>query len=84
MDLNGKLRVPDKVMETEMRLDMLLIFDSSKRKGLIELTAPSADRVEVAGEFRKRTRRQRRSRGCKYWQWRWDAEDSQQNPWLHS
>ena len=53
MDLDGKLRVPHKIVETELRPDMLLISDSTKRMGLIELTVPSEDRVEVAGELKR-------------------------------
>ena len=52
VDLDGKLRVPHKIVETELRPDMLLISDSTKRMGLIELTVPSEDRVEVAGELK--------------------------------
>ena len=53
VDLDGKLRVPHKIVETELRPDMLLISDSTKRMGLIELTVPSEDRVEVAGELKR-------------------------------
>ena len=53
VDLDRKLRVPHHIVETELRPDMLLISDSSKRMGVIELTIPSEDRVEVAGELKK-------------------------------
>ena len=53
VDLDRKLKVPRYIVETELRSDMLLISDSTKRMGVIELTVPSEDRVEVAGELKK-------------------------------
>ena len=53
VDLDGKLRVPGNIMETELRPDMLLISDSTKRMGVVELTVPSEDRIEVSGELKR-------------------------------
>ena len=53
VDLDRKLKVPHNIVETELRPDMLLISDTSKRMGVIELTVPSEDRVEVSGELKK-------------------------------
>ena len=53
IDLDRKLKVPHNIVETELRPDMLLISDTSKRMGVIELTVPSEDRVEVSGELKK-------------------------------
>ena len=53
VDLDGRLRVPERVTETNLRPDMLLISDSSKRMGIVELTVPSEERVEVAGEMKR-------------------------------
>ena len=53
VDLDSKLRVPHYIVETDLRPDMLLISDSTKRMGVVELTVPSEDRVEVAGELKK-------------------------------
>ena len=53
VDLDGKLRVPGNIVETELRPDMLLISDATKRMGVIELTVPSEDRVEVSSELKK-------------------------------
>merc|ERR1739842_280995 len=39
--------------DTNMRPDMILMSDSTKRIGLIELTVPSEERVEVLGELKK-------------------------------
>ena len=53
VDLDRKLKVPHNIVETELRPDMLLISETSRRMGLIELTVPSEDRVEVSGELKK-------------------------------
>ena len=53
VDLDRKLKVPHNIVETELRPDMLLISETSKRMGVIELTVPSEDRVEVSGELKK-------------------------------
>ena len=52
-DLDGKLRFPRQVADTNLRPDMLLMSESTRRIGLIELTVPSEDRVEVSGELKK-------------------------------
>ena len=53
VDLDGRLRVPERVTETNLRPDMLLISDSTKRMGIVELTVPSEERVEVAAEMKR-------------------------------
>ena len=53
VDLEGRLKVPSKVAETSLRPDMLLLSDSAKRVGIIELTVPSEDRVEISGELKR-------------------------------
>ena len=53
VDLDGKLKVPGNIVETELRPDMLLISQATKRMGVIELTVPSEERVEVSGELKK-------------------------------
>jgi len=52
-DLDGNLKFPIQVADTNMRPDMILMSDSTKRIGLIELTVPSEERVEVSGELKK-------------------------------
>ena len=52
-DLDGNLRFPIQVADTNKRPDMLLVSESTKRIGLIELTVPSEERVEVSGELKK-------------------------------
>ena len=53
VDLDGRLRVPERVSDTNLRPDMLLISDSSKRMGIVELTVPSEERVEISGEIKR-------------------------------
>ena len=52
-DLDGNLKFPKQVADTNQRPDMILSSESTKRMGLIELTVPSEDRVEVSGELKK-------------------------------
>ena len=52
-DLYGNLKFPIQVAVTNQRPDMILLSESTKRIGLIELTVPSEDRVEVSGELKK-------------------------------
>ena len=46
VDLNGRLKFPARVAETNLRPDMLLMSESGKRVGIVELTVPSEERVE--------------------------------------
>jgi hypothetical protein len=52
-DLYGNLKFPIQVAVTNQRPDMILLSESTKRIGLIELTVPNEDRVEVSGELKK-------------------------------
>ena len=52
-DLDGNLKFPIQVADTNKRPDMILVSESTKRIGLIELTVPSEERVEVSGELKK-------------------------------
>ena len=52
-DLDGNLKFPRQVADTNLRPDMFLMSESTKRIGLIELTVPSEDRVEGSGELKK-------------------------------
>ena len=53
VDLDGKLKVPERVAETSLRPDMVLLSENSKRMGIVELTVPSEERVEISGELKK-------------------------------
>ena len=53
VDLDGQLKFPMEVAVTDKRPDMILISTQSKKVGLVELTVPSEERVEVSGELKK-------------------------------
>ena len=53
VDLDRRLKVPEEVAETNLRPDMILISRSSKRMGVIELTVPNEERIEVSSEMKK-------------------------------
>ena len=40
-------------METNLRPDMILLSNSSRRMGIVELTVPSEERIEVSGELKQ-------------------------------
>ena len=53
VDLNGRLKFPARVADTSLRPDMILVSDNTKRLGLIELTVPGEERVELSGELKR-------------------------------
>ena len=53
MDLNGKLKIPSSITITDLRPDMVLISESTRQLGIIELTVPNENRIEVSGELKK-------------------------------
>ena len=52
VDLGGNLKVPRQIADTNQRPDMMLISESARLAGIIELTVPREDRVEVSGELK--------------------------------
>ena len=53
VDLDGRLKVPEEVAVTNLRPDMLLISDGTKKMGIVELTVPGEERIEVSGELKR-------------------------------
>merc|ERR1712240_1003574 len=53
VDLGGNLKVPRQIADTNQRPDMMLISESTRLAGVIELTIPREDRIEVPGERKK-------------------------------
>ena len=53
VDLGGNLKFPRQVAITNQRPDMVLMSEGTKRIGLIELTVPSEERIEVSGELKR-------------------------------
>ena len=59
--------------DTNKRPDMILVSESTKRIGLIELVVPSEERVEVSGELKKAKyaslQEERKTRGWNVHMW---------------
>ena len=53
VDIEGQLKVPKDVTITNLRPDLTLISRSTRQFGIIELTVPTEDRVEISGELKK-------------------------------
>ena len=53
VDLNGRLRIPTSITTTDLRPDMVLISESTRQLGIIQLTVPNENRIEVSGELKK-------------------------------
>ena len=53
VDLKGSLKIPSSITITNLRPDMLLMSESTKQLGIIELTVPSENRIEVSSELKK-------------------------------
>ena len=53
MDFEAQLKVPEEVAVTNLRPDMLLVSNSTKQMGIVELTVPSEERIEIAGELKR-------------------------------
>ena len=47
VDLDRRLKVPEGVTPTDLKPDLILVSDSTKKIGVTELTVPNEDRVEV-------------------------------------
>ena len=53
VDLERKLQIPREVTTTNLRPDITLISRKTKQFGMIELTVPSEERIEVSGELKR-------------------------------
>ena len=54
VDLDQRLKVPAEVAPTDLRPDLIMVSSTSKRMGVMELTVPSEDRVEVSNEMKRK------------------------------
>ena len=52
-DLDRSVKIPKYIIDTNKRPDIILFSDAAKKLGMIELTVPREDRVEVSGEGKK-------------------------------
>ena len=53
VDLDRQVKVPLSVMRTNLRPDILMTSEKTKRLGIIELTVPGEERIEVSGELKR-------------------------------
>ena len=53
VDLEGRLKIPSEITVTHLRPDMILISKDTKQLGIIELTVPIEDRIEISGEKKR-------------------------------
>ena len=73
VDLENSLKVPRQVAETNLRPDILLVSDSSRKIGVVELTVPSEERIELSGELKRTKYRILQEDGKKN---KWDVQVS--------
>ena len=52
-DLDNRLTVPKEITVTNLRPDIIIYSKKTKQFGIIELTVPSEERIEVSGELKK-------------------------------
>ena len=53
VDLGEKLKIPAYVAETNLRPDIIVLSTETKQMAIIELTVPTEERVEIAGELKR-------------------------------
>ena len=53
VDLENSLQVPKEVTLTNLRPDITLTSRKTKQMGIVELTVPSEERIEVSGELKR-------------------------------
>ena len=53
VDLEGRLQIPKDIVVTNLKPDITLISSKTKQFGMIELTVPSEERIEVSGELKR-------------------------------
>ena len=63
VDLGNNLKFPSEIAVTNQRPDMLIISNGTKKAGLVELTVPSEERVDIFGEMKKENMHHCRKKG---------------------
>ena len=53
VDLKTQVKIPTEIMQTDLRPDIVMSSAETKRLGIIELTVPSEERIEVSRELRR-------------------------------
>ena len=54
VDLEGCLKIPREICETNLRPDLIIVSKKTKQVGVVELTVPNEDRIEVSGEIKRK------------------------------
>ena len=53
VDLGEKLKIPESIVITDLRPDLIVVSKETKQMAIIELTVPTEDRIEIAGELKQ-------------------------------
>ena len=53
VDLESSLKIPRDICNTSLRPDLILVSRKTKQMGILELTVPNEDRIEVSGELKR-------------------------------
>ena len=53
VDIGKSLKIPTEITFTNLRPDITLISNQSKQIGIVELTVPNEDRIEISGELKR-------------------------------
>ena len=53
VDLDSSLKIPREICHTNLRPDLIIVSRKSKQMGIVELTVPNENRIEVSGEIKR-------------------------------
>ena len=53
VDIGKSLKIPPEITFTNLRPDITLISNQTKQIGIVELTVPNEDRIEISGELKR-------------------------------
>ena len=53
VDLDTSLKIPRDICNTNLRPDLIMVSRKTKQIGILELTVPNEDRIEVSGELKR-------------------------------
>ena len=48
VDIDTNLKIPSEICQTNLRPDLIMVSKKTKQLGIVELTVPNEDRVEVS------------------------------------
>ena len=53
VDVDKSLKIPAEICNTNLRPDIIIVSRVTKQIGIVELTVPNEDRIEVSGEMKR-------------------------------